>query len=94
MALLAFLCVAPARGNPRNWPRNCLKIYGGDVILWDKRVAEPALALAFLRFWHTWRERLTRPDQSRLYRRSVQWSRSELLFPGPRGRGARPRGPP
>jgi hypothetical protein len=47
MALLAFLCVAPARGNPRNWPRNCLKIYGGDVILWDKRVGGTGLRVSF-----------------------------------------------
>lgn len=42
MALLASLCVAPAKGNPRNWPRNCLKIDGDTVILWDKPVEEPA----------------------------------------------------
>jgi hypothetical protein len=38
-----------------------------------------------LRFWHAWRERLARPDQRRLYRKSFQWSRSSLLFPGPGG---------
>jgi hypothetical protein len=84
MALIASLCLAP-KGNPRNWARNCLKITGAQVILWDKRVEEPVFALA-LRFWHAWRERLTRPDQRRLYRRPREWSHSELLFPGPRGR--------
>ena len=84
MALLAALCVAPAKGNPRDWPRDCLKIRGEDVILWDKRVEEPAFALS-LRFWHAWRERLSRPDQTRLHRKARQWSHSKLLFPGPRG---------
>ena len=40
--------------NPRNCPRNCLKITGDEVILWDRKVEEPAFALA-LRYWHTWR---------------------------------------
>jgi hypothetical protein len=84
MALLACLCVAPAKGKSRNWPRNCLRIDGDTVILWDKRVEEPAFRLA-LRFWHSWRERLARPDQRRLYRKAPQWSHSKLLFPGPRG---------
>jgi hypothetical protein len=84
MALLAALCVAPSKGNPRNWMRSCLKINGDSVALWDKKVEEPAFALA-LRFWHTWRERLARPDQRRLYRKANEWSYSKLLFPGPRG---------
>jgi len=84
MALLAALCVAPSMGNPRNWIRSCLKINGNNVTLWDKKVEEPAFALA-LRFWHTWRERLARPDQRRLYRKANAWSHSKLLFPGPRG---------
>ena len=84
MALLAALCVAPSKGNPRNWMRSCLKIDGDSVALWDKKVEEPAFALA-LRFWHTWRERLARPDQRRLYRKANEWSHSKLLFPGPRG---------
>jgi hypothetical protein len=84
MALLAALCIAPAKGDPRDWLRDCLKIRGEDVILLDKRVEEPAFALA-LRFWHAWRERLSRPDQRRLYRKAKEWSHSKLLFPGPRG---------
>ena len=84
MALLAALCVAPAKGNPQAWPKDCLKIRGEDVILWDKRIQEPAFALS-LRFWHAWRERLSRPEQRRLYRKARQWSHSKLLFPGPRG---------
>ena len=31
------------------------------------------------------RERLARPEQRRLYRKSLQWSQSGLLFPGPSG---------
>jgi hypothetical protein len=31
------------------------------------------------------RERLARPDQRRLYRKSLSWSQSRLLFPGPHG---------
>jgi hypothetical protein len=84
LALLACLCLAP-EGNPRNWPRDCLKITRNDVILRNRKVEEPAFALA-LRFWHAWRERLSRPDQRRLYRRSPAWADSELLFPGPGGR--------
>jgi hypothetical protein len=45
---------------------------------------EPCFAIS-LRFWHAWRERLARPDQRRLYRKSLQWSQSRLLFPGPNG---------
>jgi hypothetical protein len=84
LALIASLCCGPARGNPRQWPQNCIHISGTDVLLWGKRVEEPAFALA-LRFWHAWRERLARPDQRRLYRKASQWSDSKLLFPGPRG---------
>ena len=82
--LIAALCSAPARGTPRKWPQNCLKITETEVLLWDALVQEPCFALA-LRFWHAWRERLARPDQRRLYRKSLQWSQSRLLFPGPNG---------
>jgi hypothetical protein len=82
--LIAALCAAPARGSPRKWPENCLKIEGNEVILWDAPIREPCFALA-LRFWHAWRERLARPDQRRLYRKSLKWSQSRLLFPGPGG---------
>ena len=82
--LIAALCSAPARGTPRKWPQNCLKITQTEVFLWDAPIREPCLALA-LRFWHAWRERLARPDQRRLYRKSLQWSQSSLLFPGPHG---------
>ena len=69
LGLIAALCAAPARGTPRKWPENCLKI------------EEPCFALP-LRFWHAWRERLARPEQRRLYRKSLQWSQSGLLLPG------------
>ena len=84
MALIAALCAAPARGSPRKWPENCLEISGNEVLLWNALIREPCLALA-LRFWHAWRERLARPDQRRLYRKSLGWSQSRLLFPGPKG---------
>jgi hypothetical protein len=82
--LIAALCSAPARGTPRTWPQNCLKITQTEVLLWDAPIQEPCFALA-LRFWHAWRERLARPDQRRLYRKSLTWSQSKLLFPGPGG---------
>ena len=84
LALIAALCAAPARGTPRKWPENSLKIEGHEVLLWDLAIEEPCFAVS-LRFWHAWRERLARPDQRRLYRKSLQWSQSRLLFPGPNG---------
>jgi hypothetical protein len=82
--LIAALCAAPSKGTPRKWPRNCLKIEGREVLLWDVAIEEPCFAVS-LRFWHAWRERLGRPDQRRLYRESLDWSQSRLLFPGPNG---------
>ena len=82
--LIAALCAAPSRGTPRKWPVNCLAIAETEVLLWEVAIQEPTLALA-LRFWHVWRERLARPDQRRLYRKSLGWSQSRLLFPGPDG---------
>jgi hypothetical protein len=83
-ALIAAVCSVPGRGTPRKWPQNCLKITQTEVLLWDAPIQEPCFALA-LRFWHAWRERLARPDQRRLYRKSLTWSQSKLLFPGPGG---------
>ena len=83
-ALIAAICAAPARGTPRKWPENCLKITETEVLLWDAPIQEPCFAIS-LRFWHAWRERLARPDQRRLYRKSLKWSQSSLLFPGPNG---------
>jgi hypothetical protein len=82
--LIAALCAAPARGTPRKWPQNCLKITETEVLLWEVAIQEPCLALA-LRFWSVWRERLARPDQRRLYRKSLGWTQSQFLFPGPHG---------
>jgi hypothetical protein len=82
--LIAALCAAPARGTPRKWPENCLKIEGREVLLWDTAIEEPCFAVS-LRFWHAWRERLARPDQRQLYRKSFLWGQSRLLFPGPNG---------
>jgi hypothetical protein len=89
MALIASLCCAPAelspeRANPLKWPQSCLRIGSGEVFLWGQKIEEPAFALS-LRYWHAWRERLARGDQARLYRKNPGWSRSDLLFPGPRG---------
>jgi hypothetical protein len=83
-ALIAALCVASAKGTPRKWPESCLKVEGHEVLLWDAVIEEPCFAVS-LRFWHAWRERLARPDQRRLYRKSLGWSQSRLLFPGPDG---------
>jgi hypothetical protein len=74
MALIAAICAAPARGTPRNWPQNCLKITDAEVLLWDVAIEEPPCFAISLRFWHAWRERLARPDQRRLYRKSLKWS--------------------
>jgi hypothetical protein len=68
-ALIAALCAAPARGTPLKWPENCLKIAGHEVLLWGTSIEEPCFAIS-LRFWHAWRQRLARPDQRRLYRKS------------------------
>jgi hypothetical protein len=91
MALVASLCSsAPAqlppelRANPLKWPQSCLQVGSGQVLLWGQKIEEPAFALS-LRYWHAWRDRLARPDQTRLYRKHPQWGRSDLLFPGPRG---------
>src|SRR4029077_9599203 len=69
---------------PRKWPESCLKITENEVLLWDAPIEEPCFAIS-LRCWRAWRERLTRPDQRRLYRKSLQWSQSRLLFPGTNG---------
>jgi hypothetical protein len=86
LAMLACLCVAPERGSPRRWPKGALTIArkggGFKVKLWDKPVEAPGLALALL-YWHTWRERLDRPEQSRLHRKG--WAYSGLLFPNSKG---------
>jgi hypothetical protein len=88
LAMLACLCVAPRKGSPRSWPKSALAVtrQGGGVvvILWEKVVENPSLALALL-YWHTWRERLGRPEQSRLYRKAGGWAYSDLLFPNSRG---------
>jgi hypothetical protein len=86
LAMLACLCVAPEKGSPRRWPKGALgvarKAGGFEVKLWDKPVDNPGLALALL-YWHTWRERLDRPEQSRLHRKG--WAYSDLLFPNSKG---------
>src|SRR5271157_6154408 len=86
LAMLACLCAAPERGSPRSWPKGALAVArkGGEfkVKLWDKPVEAPGLALALL-YWDTWRERLDRPEQSRLHRKG--WAYSDLLFPNSKG---------
>ena len=86
LAMLACLCVAPEKGSPRSWPKGALAVArkggGFEVKLWDKPVDTTGLALPLL-YWHTWRERLDRPEQSRLHRKA--WAYSDLLFPNSRG---------
>jgi hypothetical protein len=87
LALLACLCLAPREGTPRRWPRSALTVArekggGFKVKLWDKRVEAGGLALALL-YWHTWRERLGRPERSRMSRKT--WAHSDLLFPASNG---------
>jgi hypothetical protein len=53
-----------------------------QVKLWDKVVESPSLALTLL-YWHAWRQRMDRPDQSRLHRKA--WAYSQLLFPNSKG---------
>jgi hypothetical protein len=86
LAMLACLCMAPEKGSPRNWPKAALSVSGKgggfEVKLWDKPVEAQGLALALL-YWHTWRDRLDRPEQSRLHRK--EWAYSDLLFPNSKG---------
>ena len=87
LALLACLCLAPGNGVPRRWPKSVLVVDrekggGFKVKLWDKEVEAGGLALTLL-YWHTWRERLDRPEHSRMYRKA--WASSDLLFPAPSG---------
>jgi hypothetical protein len=88
LAMLACLCAAPERGSPRRWPKTALivapKQQGGglEIILWDKPIDTPGLTLALL-YWHSWRARLDRPEQSRLHRKA--WAYSDLLFPNSTG---------
>jgi hypothetical protein len=87
LAMLACLCVAPGKGSPRYWPKKALvatRQNGGGfkVRLWEKEVEAHGLALALL-YWHTWRTRLDRPEQSRIY--SLAWVSSDLLFPNAMG---------
>ena len=88
LAMLACLCAAPERGSPRRWPKTALIVApkqqgeGLEVILWDKPIDTPGLTLALL-YWHTWRARLDRPEQSRLHRKA--WAYSDLLFPNSTG---------
>lgn len=86
LAILAGLCAAPEMGSPRRWPKSALVVtrQGGvfRVTLWDKAVQRSSLALALL-YWDTWRKRLDRPEQSRIFRKA--WAYSPLLFPNSKG---------
>ena len=89
---IAALCAAPARGTPRKWPENSLKIEGREVLLWDVAMEEPCFALP-LRFWHGWRQRMPRrtnggstaisPNQG-----SFSPAQTAPLEPGPAQRSA------
>ena len=78
LGLIAALCAAPAKGTPRKWPANCLKIDDREVLLWDTAIEEPCFGIS-LRFWHAWRERLARSEQRRLYRRGLTLSNSPVI---------------
>jgi hypothetical protein len=86
LAMLACLCVEPGRGSPRHWPKTALTVCrqggGFEVKLWGKPVKAEGLLLTLL-YWHNWRERLDRPEQSRLHRKG--WAHSGLLFPNSKG---------
>jgi hypothetical protein len=86
LAMLACLCIAPEKGSPRSWAKTALAVTrkggGFEVKLWDKTVETPGLALTLL-YWHSWRERLDRPEHSRLHRKA--WAYSLFLFPNSNG---------
>jgi hypothetical protein len=87
LAMLVGLCLAPGKGSPRHWPKSALvvkrqKAGGFEVKLWDRTVENQGFALTLL-YWHTWRERLDRPEQSRIHRKA--WAYSDLLFPNSKG---------
>jgi hypothetical protein len=86
LAMLACLCLAPENGSPRRWPKTSLTVArkggGFEVKLWGKPVDTPGLALTLV-YWHSWRARLDRPEQSRLHRKA--WAYSDLLFPNSKG---------
>jgi len=86
LAMLAGLCIAPGQGSPRRWPKSALVVTrqggGFHVKLWNRKVKTHGLALALV-YWHSWRERLDRPEQSRIYRKA--WAYSDLLFPNSKG---------
>jgi hypothetical protein len=87
LAMLACLCVEPGRGSPRKWPKTALSVSrqggGFEVKLWDKPVETQSLILTLL-YWCTWRDRMNRPEQSRLHRK--RWAYSDLLFPNSQGK--------
>jgi hypothetical protein len=77
----------PSEARPAAGPRAPLKVApkegeGLEVKLWDKPIDNPGLTLALL-YWHSWRARLDRPEQSRLHRKA--WAYSDLLFPNSTG---------
>jgi len=87
LAMLAALCIAPERDSPRRWPKSALAVTrqqsgGFKIMLWDQEVESEGLSLALL-YWHSWRERLGRPELSRLYRKACAYS--NLLFPNSKG---------
>ena len=89
LAMVSGLCLAPEKKSPRHWPRSALavtKLGSGRfrISLWDQEVAQEGLGLPLL-YWHFWRERLARPEQSRLQRKE-KWAFSDLLFPNSQGR--------
>jgi hypothetical protein len=84
LAFLAALCAAPKQPNPRNWPRECVRVQGQTVYLWEQPVAVAEFAEA-LRLWAAWRDRLAHEAPRRSVRRPPKWGDSSWLFPGRAG---------
>jgi hypothetical protein len=86
LAMLAGLCFAPDHESPRRWPRSALELITGpgeiQASLWGNIVNTKELQMPLL-YWYSWRQRLDRPEQGRLFRKS--WSNSDLLFPDSQG---------
>jgi hypothetical protein len=86
LAMLAGLCFAPDQPSPRWWPRSALQLITAPAAiqasLWGKTVDTKELQMPLL-YWYSWRQRLDRPEQGRLFRKS--WSNCDLLFPDSQG---------
>jgi hypothetical protein len=81
--LIAALCAAPARGTPRKWPANSLKIEGREVLRGTQQLRNHASLFPYafgMPGESDWPGRTNGGSTANL-----QWSQSRLLFPGPNG---------